>query len=885
MKQVISLFILAILVSPYTAPTFAQKGRPATLKATPAREVSPKKSTISRLPQSTEFRSIGAFTDNNGVYIAWEMEAEVGNIGFNVYRLDKEGSQLLNAKKIVAGSAMHAREVPTFGESYSFFDPNGNDSAAYYVEAQSLRGQNVRSREIYPQYISDLKSISGKTSAQLSLEVESPSSDVEHTSLSYTKDLLVEMEETHQIADPATHRTVISQPGVVRIGVKREGIHRISRAQLAAGGFNVNTDSSLWQLYVDGVQQSMIIGGNGDYIEFYGKGIDLPETDTKQYFLLNGSSPGKRMETRVARRGTSSVVTQGYAQTFVKKERTNYVDDVDNGDAENYFGRAIAAGFQTINFNLSGVDTTSPTSRFYVQFMGYSFDYHIVEMILNDVALAPLGGPPTGPQGEGSFGADYEIPTSLLREGANTLKVRAIGPSDFIFFDQFQISFSRKYLADQNKLAFYTPNYRTAQLGGFSSADVRVFDVTRDGEPVLMTNLAFTQNGGTFGTEMPAARGRSFFAAEASSLISDVTITPTNPELVGLPTNGADLVIVYYKDFLPQAQAWANYRLSVEPQGFTVKIIEVSELYDEFNYGTHGAAGLQNFFQYAFNNWQIRPKYALLIGDASADPRNYENLGNWNMVPSKMMSAIFSETASDESLTDFDEDSLSEIPIGRIASRDAVGITNVLNKVIHWESQGGASLSRGALFAYDFNTGYDFDAMSHRIRAELPDTMPTAFVYRGEANANANLINALNAGKYIVNYSGHGTTGSWGGNPPFFNLFSVPTLEDDPNDPAIYTMLTCLNGAFHYLRNESFAEVLTKTSNRGAVAAWASTGLTLANIQEPMAIHFYGKISDGDIPRLGDLIRDSKSVLGEEAGGSDVRRSWALIGDPMLKVR
>lgn len=885
MKQVISVFILAILVSPYTAPTFAQKSRSETVKSPSLRADSSKKSNVSQLPRSTEFRSVGAFTDNHGVYLAWEMEAEVGNIGFNVYRVGKSGAELLNAKKIVGGSAMHAREVPTFGESYTFFDPNGNDGAAYYVEAQSLRGPNVRTREIYPHYVSDLKSISGKTSAQLATEVETPNSEVENTSLTYTKDLIVEMEETQQVADPVTHRTVISQPGVVRIGVKREGIHRISRAQLQAGGFNVNTDSSLWQLYVEGVQQAMIIGGNGDYIEFYGKGTDLPETDTRQYYLLNGASPGKRMETRVARRGTSSVVSQGYSQTFIKKERTNYVDDVDNGEVENYFGRAIGGAFTTINFNLSGVDTTSPTSRFFVQYMGYSFEFHIVEMLLNDVALAPIGGPPNGPQGEGTFGAEYEIPTSLIHDGANTLKVRATGPSDFIFFDQFQISYNRKYLADQNKLAFYTPNYRTARLGGFSSADVRVFDVTRDGEPVLMTNLTFTQNGGTFGTEMPAARGRSFFAAEASSLISDVTITPNNPELVGIPTNGADLVIVYYKDFLPQAQAWANYRLSVEPQGFTVKLIEVSELYDEFNYGTAGAAGLQSFFQYAYNSWQIRPKYALLIGDASADPRNYENLGNWNMVPSKMVSAIFSETASDDSLTDFDNDSLAEIPIGRIASRDAAGITTVLNKVIHWESQGGASLSRGALFAYDFPSGYDFDAMSHLIAAELPDTMPKTFVYRGEVNANTNLINAMNAGKYIVNYSGHGTTGSWGGNPVFFNLFSVANLEDDPNDPAVYTMLTCLNGAFHYLRNESFGEFLTKANNRGAVAAWASTGLTLANIQEPMAVHFYGKIADGDMPRLGDMIRDSKAVLGEEAGGTDVRRSWALIGDPMLKVR
>jgi hypothetical protein len=33
--------------------------------------------------------------------------------------------------------------------------------------------------------------------------------------------------------------------------------------------------------------------------------------------------------------------------------------------------------------------------------------------------------------------------------------------------------------------------------------------------------------------------------------------------------------------------------------------------------------------------------------------------------------------------------------------------------------------------------------------------------------------------------------------------------------------------------------------------------------------------------RLGDLVLDAKSVV---SGGSDVRLSWTLLGDPMLKV-
>jgi hypothetical protein len=49
-----------------------------------------------------------------------------------------------------------------------------------------------------------------------------------------------------------------------------------------------------------------------------------------------------------------------------------------------------------------------------------------------------------------------------------------------------------------------------------------------------------------------------------------------------------------------------------------------------------------------------------------------------------------------------------------------------------------------------------------------------------------------------------------------------------------------------------------------------------------MATRFYDKIGEGTIPRVGDLVRDAKGAL---VGGADLRNSWALLGDPMLKVR
>jgi hypothetical protein len=829
--------------------------------------------------KATRFSGIAAYSDGKSVWLTWQMDIEVANIGFNVYRISERGIELLTPEKMIGGAALRAREIPQYGETYNFYDEDGSNSS-YYVESLSLKGSRVTTPTISPRYVPSLTAFTGLSVEEMRVRggVFRPTA-LESDVPRFTKDIVAEMEEYRQLADSTTHRMVISQPNVVRIGVKRDGLYRVTRMELEAAGFDATSDPTQWRLYVEGVEQAIIVGDAASYIEFYGKALDERETDTRRYYLVSGLGPGKRMQTRVAHGNTSIVTSPSYLQNFVKKERTTYVEDIFNGDAENYFGRGVSSNPNAapLTFNLSGVDFSQPNSTMELRFQGYSPGSHVIEVILNGEVLAPANGEELA-----NFVANYSIPTSFLREGANSIKFRAIGPTgDFVFFDTIRIGFSRSFLAEQNRLNFYTQNYKVAKLDGFTSSNVRVFDLTRDGDPVLMTNLNFSSNGSTFGVTIPAARGRSFYAVEDSAILSAESVTPNNPELVGVPTNAANLVIISYKDFMTQAEAWAQYRRN---QGFTVKVIDVSELYDEFNYGALSSKSIKDFLQYAVTNWQTPPQYVLLIGDTSWDSRNYENVGFFNYVPSMMVSTVYLETVSDEALADFDDDGLAEIAVGRVPARTVANVNTVFDKTRNWETAlTETSLDRGALFAYDFNTTYDFAAMSNLLRNQLPQTMPSTFVYRGDANANTTLINEMNTGKFIINYSGHGTAGSWGGNPLFFNVFSVPTTTD--HNPAIYTMLTCLNGYVHWLYNPSMAEVLVNTPNKGAVVAWASSGLTTPNVQQEMAKRFYLKLAGATIPRMGDLVRDAKLALVAPFDSPDVRRSWVLVGDPMLKVR
>jgi hypothetical protein len=94
-------------------------------------------------------------------------------------------------------------------------------------------------------------------------------------------------------------------------------------------------------------------------------------------------------------------------------------------------------------------------------------------------------------------------------------------------------------------------------------------------------------------------------------------------------------------------------------------------------------------------------------------------------------------------------------------------------------------------------------------------------------------------------------------------------------------MMTCLNGYFQDPGIDSLAESLVKAEGGGAIAVWASTGMTLPEPQGLMNQEFYRQLfGQGSVTRLGELVRRAKAAIYD----NDVRKTWVLIGDPTLKI-
>ncbi len=860
MKRILTAVMAISLVSSASLPVLGQQ--------TKARSLA--KPTFSATPSGVEFGDQKAYSDGQGTWISWNVDDRSRVMAFDIYRTSKSGRELANIRPL----------VKTPGEQ-SFFDIEGSVGTVYEIETINSEGVRTLSGKLAVQFVNSLKEVAGRSSEEFASATQA-----DGIIASSSPDLPFELTNlTKSPKDLVNQRLVAAQTGV-KIGIRKDGIYRVLRSELQTAGFNVSGDPTKWQLSVNGIEQLIIVEATGAYIEFYARSIDTIESDIRYYYLTNGSVDGKRMATRVSRSSGSQVAAPGYQQNFVQKQRKYYLSKIINGEAENYWGDLISTTPLNTTFNVTGIDPTSTTALLNVAVQGYVGATHTINVSVNGTPLGTFSG-----IGKNNFNSDLSVPTNILTEGANTLTL-ATTTSGFVLFDSLRLQFGRKYVADQNRLAFYTEGIRKANVTGFGSPNIRLFDISSETEPIEVTNLSVAQNGASWDLTVPAYRSKVYYGVEESGIRRDAAIIPNFASSLATPNHAAQLVIISHADMMAESEAWANYRRS---QGITVEVVDVADIYDEFNYGTTSSRSITDFLQYAEISWQQAPDYILLVGDASYDARNYENFGYFNMVPAKFVNTIYLETGSDEALADFNSDGLSEIAIGRIPARTPAQVSNALAKTIRFENEALNNINRGATFAYDVPNGYDFGAMSRTLRDQMPSTMPATFIARGmpppndfvlDPAAQGNLVNGVNAGKYLVNYAGHGSTANWV-NSAFFgsNNFNgtagIPQVINSNNE-TIFTMLTCLNGYFFQPNFTGLAEVMLHKQNGGAVATWASTGETTPDIQLIMGLRFFQKIGDGSIPRLGDLIRDAKTTI---PGGGDVRLSWALFGDPMLKVR
>jgi hypothetical protein len=425
-------------------------------------------------------------------------------------------------------------------------------------------------------------------------------------------------------------------------------------------------------------------------------------------------------------------------------------------------------------------------------------------------------------------------------------------------------------------LPYTTAGQVAVTINGFSSSSLRVMDITDSNNPTeLPGHIAADGNGYAITATPTDAGSRTLYAFASSQVLHPAAMQPNQPSSWNRINQGADVLLIIPQGFTDSIDALVDWRKS---QGYAVSIVEIDDLYDEFSYGAHSSQALVDFLQRAKTLWKKAPRYVVLIGDASQDPRNYLGLGANDLIPTRIVNATTMEAASDDALADFDNDGIAELAIGRLPVRTMQEAAIVTRKIADYER---GQAVEGTVIVADRNDGFDFESASQAVEGLLPSGEARLEIFRNrmtDSSAREAIVSAINRGPRMMNYTGHGSVGLWRG-----NLLTNSDAARLTNRGALSVVIamTCLNGLFNDAYTDSLGEALLKAAGGGAVAVWASSALTDAGQQAKMNQEVIRQLYGITPKTLGEAMRAAKALVPD----SDVRRTWNLLGDPLTKLR
>jgi hypothetical protein len=575
----------------------------------------------------------------------------------------------------------------------------------------------------------------------------------------------------------------------------------------------------------------------------------------------------------------------GFLYDVQVKDRFVYFSSLLNGAAENYFGFSLLTPPTTKTLKVTNLQIDSQgTALLSIGLQGTTQQAHLVNVLVNDVMVGSMSY-----DSQQYAEQTFNLAVSQLHEGDNVIKfVVAGGSGDHSLYSYARLTYPRTFRASNDTLAFSLRSTQTVKVDGFTTPNIRMLDIS-DPAAVQEMRPIVEDTGSGVSLSLPSigakAKGsRTFLALPSGSFLRPASLVFNQPSALnqaGNPANAADLLIISHQAFIASLAPLVSRR---QAEGFTVKVVDIEDVFDEFSYGMHTPEAITDFVSRARSTWIKAPRYLLLVGDASYDPRNYEGGGSFDLVPTKLIDTVFMETGSDDTLTDFDGDGIPEVPVGRLPIRTVADANLVISKIVNFSP---SNVPQSALMVADTQGSYffNFEQANEDLIPLLPSNMQANVqrVYRSQQAsdkaARDNIIAAINSGPALVNYSGHGNVNVWTG-APIFSTSDAMVLTNG-NKLSLVVVMDCLNGYFVAPPIDCISEALMKAPNGGAVASFSSSGLTIPIGQHAMGQQLFNLLYSGAPMALGDATRQAKAATTD----IDVRRSWILFGDPSMKIR
>jgi hypothetical protein len=341
------------------------------------------------------------------------------------------------------------------------------------------------------------------------------------------------------------------------------------------------------------------------------------------------------------------------------------------------------------------------------------------------------------------------------------------------------------------------------------------------------------------------------------------------------PAEHGDMLVISHGPFIPAMQSFVDWK---NASGIPTTIVDVATIGND-------ATTILNYIKDVYASTNLA--FVLLVGDYP-----------------EIKASFYAGGLSDPSYSLMTADWYPDLFIGRFSAKTIAHVDTQVQRTIEYENQ-EHSIDAGGWNTWGLGIGSSEGAgIGHYGEGDWQhqDKLRDELLYMGftkvdqvyEPSATKAMITAaLNEGRRIVNYTGHGSSTSWG--TTGFSNANVNALTNVGKLPVICSV-ACVNGQFDL--DTCFAEAWLRATHdgqpSGAVAAYMST------INQSWAPPMYGQGNHGYNEQFGSNERFCEqmcmSVCGMWFGGScammditgsagrEMFMTWTTFGDPSLQL-
>ena len=704
---------------------------------------------------------------------------------------------------------------------------------------------------------------------------------------------LEQLESTFYDREVRAASTQTATPGrtsVYEFRVDTTGLYRVSYEDLRAAGLNlqgVPVGHLALTNRANGVPIRVEAGttpgvfGPGGFIEFLGEALDTLYTTVNIYRLEVDPTKAVRVRT-VDLLPPAGEAPIAYAATTLIEENREYSFASPNGDpwfdipllaftspiTQSFtipVDHLIGNGPATLHVNMWGVtdwEAITPDHHVVIALNGVTVAHHTFNGLVN----VPM---------------DIPLPSGIVKEGDNTLTITLPGDTgadfDLVHIESYGITYPRAFIPHDGQLSF-TAVGRKFQVESLPSSQVVVYSqnnrtVTRHTQVVISPE----SNGTARATFAGQRSDTTYFLSTVGALHKPIIrpARPATPLLIGK----ANYLIIAHANFLTGIAPLVSVR---QQQGFTVKVVDLEDIYAQYSGGIVDPTAIQQYIRAARRNLGV--EYVLLVGGDSYDYHNYLGIGSTSFLPT-----LYTQTANEVRFTptdalfvDVDNDQIQDLPIGRFPVRTRQELEVLVAKTLAYSPQ-----ARTAVFAADRKEeALSFAQISDQMISELPTDWAartgTAYIDTLEvAGAQSALLTAMNSGVALTNYIGHSGPSAWS----FENLFTTADAVTLTNvSPTVALQWGCWNGYYSEPRYDTLSHSLLLHGHNGAAAAVGATTLTkLASDQAIGSLVLKHALQFGQ-PLGKAIVLAKKDLSAEFAARKDVIIGLTLLGDPALSL-